>query len=318
MDGATFRRHYGKSVRNPHKPESRREDTNAQATDTVDPGTICPLIQNLVSIPEPSIPVLLAWFQEQGIWIHENLEIRQMAGGGGIAVFAVGAGIPQQVGKHRRRQNRSVLESLDLWLTISPSKVCKIPRSAILSSHTTPLASRLPRKTRNQIPPIVLLSLSLLYEFRLGPESRYWGYLQSLPRRHVPIVSLWDVDFIGGTDGKTARETVRGTAVDDEIKRIRKDGHGTVSCSYSVLHYPFVAREVDIRQTIGRPVSVLSSYSRCLSHDYLLLGSTNIPGYVVCIFPGIFQGISSGCLSRRSHCAISGRIQSPGTQQCLL
>ena len=80
-----------------------------------------------------------------------------------------------------------------------------------------------------------MLSLSLLYEFRLGPESRYWGYLQSLPRSHVPIVSLWDIDYVGGEDGKGARETVKGTAVEAELKRIKKDGHSLVCFNISCI-----------------------------------------------------------------------------------
>ncbi|GHJ83972.1 hypothetical protein NliqN6_0374 [Naganishia liquefaciens] len=201
VSGATFRKHYSRSVVRTaeDQPDERKRPGRPYVSSGIQPSG-CHLLENLTKIPEPSIPILLDWFREQGIWIHESLEIRSMAGGRGIAVYAVGVGSPQQV-------------------------VCKIPRAAILSSKTTPFMSLMPRKTLKQIPPIVMLSLSLLYEFRLGPESRYWGYLQSLPRSHVPIVSLWDIDYVGGEDGKGARETVKGTAVEAELKRIKKDGH---------------------------------------------------------------------------------------------
>ncbi|KAJ9123574.1 hypothetical protein QFC24_003789 [Naganishia onofrii] len=124
-----------------------------------------------------------------------------MADSSGLRIFAVDVGVPQQV-------------------------VCKIPRSAILSNRTTPFADSLSRSTRSQIPAIALLSLSLLYEFRLGPKSRYWGYLQSLPRRHVEIAPLWGVFAITGEDGQSAAEKVKGTGVEAELRRINKDGHG--------------------------------------------------------------------------------------------
>ncbi|KAI5453681.1 hypothetical protein NCC49_005501 [Naganishia albida] len=195
VNGATFRRHYLKSKQDANKNDPPHETPRAAVLDT-GPSPLC---ESLAKIPEPSIPILLAWFQEHDIWIHESLEIREMSDGGGIAVFAVGAGAPQQV-------------------------VCKIPRSAILSVHTVPLVALLPPKTASQIPAIVLLALSLLYELRLGPESLFWGYLQSLPRRCVPIVALWGV--VGGEEGKRARDLCYGTAIEDELKRIKKDGHG--------------------------------------------------------------------------------------------
>jgi hypothetical protein len=97
VDGATFRRHYGKSI---HDSNSRKDPVPREGTTTVDAGTTCPLVENLANIPGPSIPILLDWFHEHGIWIHESLEVRQMPDAGGVAVFAVGVGSPQQVGEY--------------------------------------------------------------------------------------------------------------------------------------------------------------------------------------------------------------------------
>lgn len=85
VSGTTFRKHYSRNVR------SSQDQSNPP------PSAKSPLLENLAGIPGPSFPILLDWFREQGIWIHESLEIRSMDGG--IAVYAVGVGSPQQVGE---------------------------------------------------------------------------------------------------------------------------------------------------------------------------------------------------------------------------
>lgn len=50
----------------------------------------------------------------------------------------------------------------------------------------------------------------------------------------MPIVALWGV--VGGEEGKRARDLCYGTAIEDELKRIKKDGHGMVR--YSFLFWP--------------------------------------------------------------------------------
>lgn len=99
VSGTTFRKHYSRSaVRSTRDEYDEREHPSGAVLPEV-PLQSCPLLEDLAGIPEPSIPILLDWFREQGIWIHESLDIRPMGGEGGIAVYAVGAGSPQQVGK---------------------------------------------------------------------------------------------------------------------------------------------------------------------------------------------------------------------------
>ncbi|KAJ9120141.1 hypothetical protein QFC22_003040 [Naganishia vaughanmartiniae] len=202
--GATFRRHNSRTDNNDATPislsDQNKRRKRVEIAD-VGEGETNFLVDKLANMPEPSVTELREWFDRENIWIHRSLEIKAMTDSSGLGIFAVDVGVPQQV-------------------------VCKIPRSAILSSRTTPFAESLPRSTRSQIPAIALLSLSLLYEFRWGQKSRYWGYLQSLPRRHVDIAPLWSVFPITGEDGQSAVEKVKGTEVEAELRRIKKDGHG--------------------------------------------------------------------------------------------
>jgi len=46
----------------------------------------------------PSLPVLLAWFADVGIWISEKLRIQPMEEGQGWGVVATEVGIPLEVG----------------------------------------------------------------------------------------------------------------------------------------------------------------------------------------------------------------------------
>ncbi|KAJ9103928.1 hypothetical protein QFC21_002391 [Naganishia friedmannii] len=201
---ATFRRHNPQSENDATPtPSTEGQNKRRKRVEMTVEGKVETnhLVNKLAGMPVPSVTELMDWFEKENIWIHKSLEIKAMADLSGLGIFAVNVGVPQQV-------------------------VCKIPRSAILSSRTTTFANSLPKSTRSQIPPIALLSLSLLYEFRLGRKSRYWGYLQSLPRRHVEIAPLWSVSPITGEDGQSAAEKVKGTDVEAELRRIKKDGHG--------------------------------------------------------------------------------------------
>lgn len=70
---------------------------------------------------------------------------------------------------------------------------------------------------------------------RKGPTSRYYGYLQSLPRQPVSIVALWDEDELFGQDGKKALEKLAGTEMMRETRRMAKEERSKVSFRYSLV-----------------------------------------------------------------------------------
>jgi N-lysine methyltransferase SETD6 len=103
-----------------------------------------------------------------------------------------------------------------------------MPKTAIISYRTSHLPALLPPLTLKQLPPIVVLSLCVLYEIRQGKLSRYHGYVQSLPSDCVPLATLWDVYELFGDDGMEASRWLVGTEVERETKRMKKEGHGRV------------------------------------------------------------------------------------------
>ncbi|CAL1714868.1 unnamed protein product [Somion occarium] len=71
-----------------------------------------------------------------------------------------------------------------------------IPKTAVLSSRSSSLAHLIPEW---DIPPYghgahLALALALYYEIVLGPESWWFGYLQSLPHEPVGIALFWGSD----------------------------------------------------------------------------------------------------------------------------
>jgi len=181
----------------------------------------------------PSLPVLLAWFADEGIWISEKLRIQPMEEGQGWGVVATEVGIPLEVGSFPRFFTVKGKLSSSLIPHPNQSIVCRIPRSAILSVNTSKFKDIVPGKTWRQIPPIVQLSLTLLHEIRLGSASPHYGYLQSLPREHVPIVALWASETLFGEDGSKASEMLAGTEVERETKRLAKEERSNVSLRLS-------------------------------------------------------------------------------------
>lgn len=179
----------------------------------------------------PSLPVLMDWFKEQEIWVSEKLQITEFEHGQGWGVVAKGVGIPLEVGSSQPRESGLKQKILIVLCNPADLAVCRIPRKAILSVQTSEMKTILPSKTWRQIPALIQLALTLLFEMRRGPGSRYYGYLQSLPREPVSIVALWDEDELFGQDGKKALEKLAGTEMMRETRRMAKEERSKVSLS---------------------------------------------------------------------------------------
>lgn len=110
--------------------------------------------------------------------------------------------------------------------------VVKIPKSAILSTRTSSLPP-LPTTIDNVATTshtVLGLTLALLHEMRLGTESKFWGYVQSLPRTTVPIPALWPLaPAEGGNDALRALDWLKGTEAARDIRRRQLEGVGLVS-----------------------------------------------------------------------------------------
>jgi hypothetical protein len=113
-----------------------------------------------------------------------------------------------------------------------PTPVCKIPKTAILSVRTSslpPLGEI--KREGGEVPTnltILHLALALLHELRLAETSPFWGYLQSLPRETVLIPLVWEVEEIGGEDGKFGLGWLKGTEAESDMKKRAGDGPSLV------------------------------------------------------------------------------------------
>ncbi|ORY22561.1 hypothetical protein BCR39DRAFT_551262 [Naematelia encephala] len=109
--------------------------------------------------------------------------------------------------------------------------VCTVPKSCILSHQTASFSTihPLPLNADEEFQSsdyILHLAACLLHELRLGEASRWYGYLQILPRSIVMIPTFWEVEELAGLDGAKALEWLRGTEGDKELRRKVGDGLG--------------------------------------------------------------------------------------------
>ncbi|WVR05183.1 hypothetical protein IAU60_002195 [Kwoniella sp. DSM 27419] len=147
----------------------------------------------------PSRELLLGWLDAQGIVRDERLTIADMENGQGWALVAT--------------------DDMDIGELIS-----SIPKSAILSYQTSALPpldeelTKLLQSVSMNSYTILHLSLCLLHEFRLAEESRFYGYIQSLPRETVGIPLLWGIEEICGDDGRLGARWLKGTEVEQELE----------------------------------------------------------------------------------------------------
>lgn len=78
-----------------------------------------------------------------------------------------------------------------------------------------------------------MFALCILHELRLGKESKWYGYLQSLPRPAeltgmLPVFWSLEDQQGGSEDGREAFEWLRGTDAWNDLQRREKQGMGLV------------------------------------------------------------------------------------------
>ncbi|ORY27175.1 hypothetical protein BCR39DRAFT_538739 [Naematelia encephala] len=158
--------------------------------------------------PPPSRELLAQWLDAHGVIRNDGLDVIDMEDGSGWTI----------------RANRDIEMG---------EALCQIPKSAVLSSRSSSLPP-LPvlnlqldlsgKKPETNNHTILFLALALLHEFRLGAESKWYGYLQSLPREPVLLPVLWEEESSAGQGGRIASGWLKGTEAEKELRR--KDAEG--------------------------------------------------------------------------------------------
>lgn len=118
-----------------------------------------------------------------------------------------------------------------------------IPYSAFLSARSTNTPHTLltgmfdAANKSEKLAPTLELALCLLWEYRLGPRSKWWGYLYSLPDLEI-LPLLWD--WQGATAPPWQREMMRmlrGTSVEDVCTtRYRQDAYMAMTQDHCVSY----------------------------------------------------------------------------------
>ena len=114
--------------------------------------------------------------------------------------------------------------------------VCIVPKSVILSHRTSDLTTHLPLGEDFSAADVTLhLAACLLYELLLGEESRFYPWLQILPRETVAIPTFWAEEDMYGADGVEALSRLAGTEGEKELHR--KDAEGMSLVRNMVYHF---------------------------------------------------------------------------------
>lgn len=82
------------------------------------------------------------------------------------------------------------------------------------------------------------LAACLLHELRLGEDSRWYGWLQMIPRDGIALPTFWGdgVSQIGGPDGQAGLQWLRGTRGEMELARKEEEGLSLVRGDAPATH----------------------------------------------------------------------------------
>ncbi|KAL4254844.1 SETD3/SETD6 methyltransferase [Abortiporus biennis] len=128
------------------------------------------MTSNISNNDNNRLSTLLSWCSENNIRIDPNIHLVQDEINGRISVW-----------------------SKDTPIESYPVTLVTIPKSAVLSVRSCVLAGQIPIAHYGHKAHLAL-SLALYSEILLGPDSRFFGYIQSLPLRGVEIALFWGSD----------------------------------------------------------------------------------------------------------------------------
>ena len=140
---------------------------------------------------------------------------------------------PEAGASHRSVQSVSELCVCGFPVSRIPpltSPVCAIPKHAILTPRTAAFSQIIPFKADlDEAGVLLYLTACVLYELCLGQQSKWFDYLQILPRDVIQIPSLWEYEPVGGRDGREALRLLKGTEAQRELTRKSQEGLSLVS-----------------------------------------------------------------------------------------
>lgn len=171
--------------------------------------------------PPPSLPDFYSWLNTQGVIRHDDIGIQLANDGSGWGVHAAKA-----ISSGTVRESLALQQRLAIGLIGS---VCAVPRDIILSAKTASLECD--GEVDDYAGLVLQLSACLLHELRLGGDSRWYPWLQVLPRETVRVPTLWEHGELGGEDGRRGLDWLEGTEAARELAKKDADGLSLVGLS---------------------------------------------------------------------------------------
>ncbi|OWZ58582.1 hypothetical protein C356_01178 [Cryptococcus neoformans c45] len=149
--------------------------------------------------PPPSRACLLGWLAENLVYTSPSLTIQPMSASSGYRIVA-----------------ERDIEIGELLLSL--------PKYSILSHQTASLSAITHLASASHT--ILNLSLCLLHEIRLFTNSRFYGYLQSLPRdMEAGLPVFWKIGKgVEVEDGERGLQWLKSTEAEKELRKSEKQG----------------------------------------------------------------------------------------------
>lgn len=133
-----------------------------------------------------------------------------------------------------------------------------LPKHSILSHQTASLSAITHLSSASHT--ILNLSLCLLHEIRLSVNSKFYGYLQSLPRdMGAGLPLFWQTgEGVEAEDGERGLQWLKSTEAEKELRKSERQGLSLVGTVFMRLLY----RPLWLNYIINSPTFMLSICAR--------------------------------------------------------
>lgn len=160
----------------------------------------------------PNKDLLFEWSRNVGISVHPSLRIIDSPYGGWGVISTSPIGLNELCTCSQLASHIETLAEIN-------DIVCQVPKSALLSTRSSSLPPILPVTKDLTSHSILHLALALLHEMRLEGKSKWYGYLQGLPRETIKLPLFWGIEGLCGDDGKKGLEWLTGSEVEKDLRR---------------------------------------------------------------------------------------------------
>lgn len=169
--------------------------------------------------------------------------------------------------------------------------ICRIPKTAILSPKTCSISDMF---DNFDIGGSIALSIAVMYEKSLGKDSKFYGYLQSLPEFEPGLPLMWMKNFINGAEKMRKIETALKTLQGTEIMHTLEEDVVLMEQDYYDIVLPFIRKNEQVFKKCEAYFSLENFFkissvvaSRCFAvdsyHDHAMVPFADIFNHRTCL-----------------------------------